>query len=55
MDSDGISLAAEYMPVFPIIGAFIGLVAGTFIWILESVLPTLLVSILGLGILVLLN
>jgi len=55
MDSDGLSLAAEYMPGFPIIGAFTGLVAGTFIWILESVLPTLFASVLGLGTLVLLN
>jgi adenosylcobinamide-GDP ribazoletransferase len=55
MDSDGIALAAQYMPLFPIIGVFIGLVAGTFAWVLELILPSLFVSTLSLGILLLLN
>lgn len=55
MDSDGIALAAEYMPVFPIIGAFTGLIAGTVGWILEAIFPTLLVGILTLGVMLLLN
>lgn len=55
MDSDGLVLAAEYMPVFPIIGALIGLIAGTVGWILQAVLPRLLASILTLGVLLLLN
>ena len=55
MDSDGIALAVQYMPLFPIIGAFTGLVAGTFAWVLESILPSLFVSALSLGTLLLLN
>jgi adenosylcobinamide-GDP ribazoletransferase len=55
MDNDGLVLAAEYMPVFPIIGALIGLIAGTVGWILQAVLPRLLASILTLGVLLLLN
>jgi adenosylcobinamide-GDP ribazoletransferase len=55
MDNDGLVLAAEYMPVFPIIGALIGLIAGTVGWILQAVLPRLLASMLTLGVLLLLN
>jgi len=55
MDPDGLSWAAEAMPLFPAIGAFTGLVAGLITWGLELVLPVLLVAVLGLGALLLLN
>jgi adenosylcobinamide-GDP ribazoletransferase len=55
MDTDGISIAAEWMPIFPLVGAFTGLVAGILTWSLESMLPPLLVGALGLGVIVLLN
>ena len=55
MDSDGLSLAAEYMPIFPIIGGFIGLIAGSLIWFLDLALPSLLVSTIGLGVILLIN
>lgn len=55
MDSDGLTLAAEYMPIFPLIGGFIGLVAGVLSWILELVLPSLLVGAIGLGIILMMN
>jgi adenosylcobinamide-GDP ribazoletransferase len=55
MDSDGLTLAAEYMPIFPLIGGFIGLVAGGLSWILDLVLPPLLVGTIGLGTILLMN
>jgi adenosylcobinamide-GDP ribazoletransferase len=55
MDPSGISIAAQWMPVFPLVGAFVGLVAGSVTWSLEAVLPPLLVGALGLGIIILLN
>jgi len=55
MDPNGISIAAEWMPIFPLVGAFVGLVAGSVTWSLEAVLPPLLVGALGLGIIILLN
>lgn len=55
MDRDGVSMAAEGMPIFPVIGAFTGLVAGVITWSLEPVLPALFVAILGLAVILLLN
>lgn len=55
MGDDGIYQAASYMPAFPFIGAFIGFTGGAFVWVLESLLPTLIVGILGLGFLLLLT
>ena len=55
MDQNGLASAAQYMPIFPLIGAFTGLIAGTFTWSLESILPSLLAGALGLGIILLLN
>jgi adenosylcobinamide-GDP ribazoletransferase len=55
MDSDGLSVAANYMPIFPLVGGFIGLVAGSVCWILHMVLPALLVGILGVGVILLMN
>ena len=55
MDRDGFTLAAEYMVLFPIIGALIGLLGGAFVWILEFFFPSLIAAALGLGILLLVN
>jgi adenosylcobinamide-GDP ribazoletransferase len=55
MDRDGIAQAASYMPLFPLIGAAIGLVAGAVVWILELILPQLVAGTIGLGILILVN
>jgi len=52
-DREGLYQAANYMPVFPLIGAFIGFVCGSFVWALELFLPTLMAGILGLGLLLL--
>ena len=55
MDPDGLTLAAEYMPIFPIVGAVLGFVGGVLIWVLEPTLPPLLASTIGLGVIVLMN
>jgi len=55
MDPDGLTLAAEFMPIFPIIGAIIGLIGGVLIWLLQPALPPLLASTIGLGVIVLMN
>jgi adenosylcobinamide-GDP ribazoletransferase len=55
MDSDGVIQAARYMPIFPLIGAFVGFAAGTLVWGLSHFLPNLLVGALGLGFLLLVN
>ena len=55
MDSDGPTQAASYMPLFPLIGAALGLVAGITVWALEFVLPQLPSAMIGLGLLLLIN
>jgi len=55
MDTDGAAQAASYMPVFPLIGAGVGLAAGVIVWTLELILPRLVAGIVGLGCLVLIN
>jgi adenosylcobinamide-GDP ribazoletransferase len=55
MDNDAIQQAAYYMPIFPLIGALIGLLTGMFVWLLEFVLQALIVGFLGVGTLLLLN
>lgn len=55
MDRDGIAQAASYMPLFPLIGAAIGLAAGAIVWILQLFLPQLVAGAIGLGILILVN
>jgi adenosylcobinamide-GDP ribazoletransferase len=55
MDPDGMAQAASYMPLFPAVGAFIGLLAGAFVWLLELGLPSSVAGILGVGFLLLLN
>ena len=55
MDRDGVAQAASYMPLFPLIGAATGLIAGAVVWGLELVLPQLVTGMIGLGILILVN
>ncbi len=55
MDRDGVGQAASYMPLFPLIGAVTGLVAGAVVWLLQLVLPQLVAGTIGLGILILIN
>ena len=55
MDPDGFVQAAAYMPLFPIIGAIIGLVAGFATWLIQLILPQLIAAIVGMGLLLLLN
>ena len=55
MDRDGIAQAASYMPIFPLISAATGLVAGAVVWILQLVLPQLVAGTIGLGMLILIN
>jgi adenosylcobinamide-GDP ribazoletransferase len=50
-----IDLAAAYMPSFPIIGAMIGFASGMLVWALDSLLPSLIVGMLGLGFILLLT
>ncbi len=49
MSSDCLTDAANYMPLFPAIGALIGLSAGLLAWALSHTLPNLIVGILTLG------
>lgn len=55
MDEDGIRQAASYMPLFSLVGALVGLMAGAFVWILGLVLPSAVVGILGVGLILLVN
>jgi adenosylcobinamide-GDP ribazoletransferase len=55
MDRDGLSKAASYMPIFPAIGAAIGLLAGLVVWGLELFLPRLIAGMIGMGFLLLIN
>ncbi len=55
MDRDGVTQAAAYMPLFPLIGAVTGLVAGAVVWVLQLVLPQLVAGTIGLGVLILVN
>lgn len=49
MDPDCLTDAANYMYLFPAIGALIGSLAGLLAWILIRILPNLIVGILTLG------
>jgi len=49
MDPDCLTDAANYMYLFPLVGAFIGLLAGTFAWLLLNILDVSIVGILTLG------
>jgi adenosylcobinamide-GDP ribazoletransferase len=55
MDQDILTDTAKYMFLFPLIGAFIGLLAGLFGWVTSQVLPSLIVGALVLGVLLLIT
>ena len=55
MDRNGLVQAASYMPIFPLIGAVIGLGAGILVRLLELILPPLVAGSIGLGFLLLIN
>jgi len=55
MDKDMLSDAAKSMFLFPLIGAFIGLLAGLFGWVTSQFLPSLVVGALVLGFLLLIT
>jgi len=55
MDEDGVAQAANYMPLFPMIGAMIGLASGVLVWLLHIFLPSLIVGMLGLAFILLLT
>jgi len=54
-DRDGLATAAQYMPIFPLIGAFIGLIGGLVAWVLNTILPSLLVGTIALAVMLVLN
>ena len=55
MNKDCLTDAAEYMPLFPLFGAFIGSLAGIFAWLLFQILPDLIVGTLTLGLLLMIT
>jgi adenosylcobinamide-GDP ribazoletransferase len=55
MDQDLLVDAAKYMPLFPLVGAFIGSLAGVFAWLLFQIVPDLIVGMLTLGSLLLIT
>jgi adenosylcobinamide-GDP ribazoletransferase len=55
MDKDMLTDAAKGMFLFPLIGAFIGLLAGLFGWVTSHFLPSLVVGALVLGFLLLIT
>jgi len=55
MDKDMLTDAAKSMFLFPLIGAFIGLLAGLFGWVTSQFVPSLVVGALVLGFLLLIT
>ena len=55
MDQDFLMDAAKYMPLFPLVGAFIGSLGGVFAWLLSHILPEPIVGMLTLGLLLLIT
>ena len=55
MNRDCLTDAAKYMPLFPLAGALIGLLAGSLAWLLSHILPNLIIGILTLGFLLLIT
>jgi len=55
MDSDCLTDAANYMYLFPLVGGFIGLLAGIFAWPLLNILATSIVGVLTLGFILLIT
>jgi adenosylcobinamide-GDP ribazoletransferase len=55
MDKDCLTDAAKGMFLFPLVGAFIGLLAGIFGWVTSQFLPSLVIGALVLGFLLLIT
>jgi len=55
MNQDCLTDAANYMYLFPLVGAFIGLSAGIFAWLLLNILDASIVGILTLGFILLIT
>ncbi len=55
MDPDYLNKAAKHIYLFPLIGAFIGFLAGGFGWLGLHVFPPLVVGMLALGFIILLS
>jgi adenosylcobinamide-GDP ribazoletransferase len=55
MDKDILSDCAKGMFLFPLIGAFIGLIAGVFGWVAFQFLPNLVAGVLVLGLLLIIT
>ena len=55
MDKDCLTDAANYMFLFPMVGAFIGLSAGLIAWLLLHALPATVVGILTVGFILLMT
>jgi len=55
MDENCLVDAANYMYLFPLVGAFIGLLAGVFAWFLLYFLDALIVGVLSLGFILLVS
>ena len=55
MTEDCLTDAAKGMFLFPLVGAFIGLLAGIFAWVTSQLLPSLVVGALALGFLLLIT
>jgi adenosylcobinamide-GDP ribazoletransferase len=55
MDENGIQQAANYMPLYPLLGAMIGFMCGALSWALFTFLPSLLVGTFTLGFLLLIT
>jgi len=55
MNQDCLTDAANHMYLFPLVGAFIGLLAGIFAWLLLNILDASIVGILTLGFILLIT
>lgn len=55
MDPDCLTDASNYMHLFPLVGAFIGLLAGIFAWLLLNILAASIVGIITLGVILLIT
>lgn len=55
MDPNQLTDAAGFMFLFPLVGAFIGLLGGIFAWVLWGFLPSSLVGVLTLGVILFLT
>jgi len=55
MDKGYLEDTAKHMPLFPLVGAFIGLMAGVVAWSLYFVLPSLIVGLLTLAFLLMIT